>query len=145
MSVGGLEIENRIDPEAEKVLVGGCLANARAKNAPPYEETPLQILRRDEAGAIVAGLTGKTFWNWLYIDTLWVAETLRGQGVGAGLVAAAEVEAVGRGCHSAYLWTESFEGPAFYPKLGYKEFVTQADCPNGYKRIGFMKKLRGAA
>ncbi len=141
MSVGGLEITDKIDEGAEKVLHEGCVANAIAKNAPPYSETELQILRRDEAGRIVAGLTGKTFWNWLYIDILWVDEALRGQGVGAALVRAAEEEAVRRGCHSGYLWTESFEAPAFYAKCGYKKFVTKADFPVGHARIGFLKRI----
>lgn len=141
MSVGGLEITDKIDAEAESALNAGLAANAVAQNAPPFEATPLQILRRDETGKIVAGLTGKTFWNWLYIDILWVDEALRGRDVGSKLVRAAEEEAVRRGCHSAYLWTESFEGPAFYPKLGYEKFVTKTDFPIGFSRIGFMKRF----
>jgi len=141
LPIGELEISGVVDAEAEKALGEGLIANAIAKNATPYSETPLQIVHRDERGRIVAGLTGKTFWNWLYIDMLWVDAALRGQGVGAALVAAAEKEAVKRGCHSAYLWTESFEGPDFYSKLGYKEFVTKTDFPNGFSRIGYMKRL----
>jgi len=138
---GTFEISNAIDVQAETFLNEALAANAVEQNAPPYQEEKIQILRRDERGAIVAGLTGKTFWNWLYIDILWVAKALRGQGLGAALVRAAEENAVQRGCHSAYLWTESFEGPAFYPKLGYKEFVVKHDFPIGFTRTGFMKRL----
>lgn len=136
-----LEISNAIDAGAEAALNAGLAANAIAKNAPPFSSMPLQILRRNAGGKIVAGLTGKTFWNWLYIDILWVEESARGQGLGAALVRAAEEEAVRRGCLGSYLWIESYEGPGFYAKLGYKEFVAKQDFPVGFARIGFMKRL----
>ncbi|MDE1900435.1 MAG: GNAT family N-acetyltransferase [Alphaproteobacteria bacterium] len=130
-----------IDQADLDILEKGLKDNAVAKSAPPYVARPLAIMRRDGGGAVVAGLTGKTFWDWLYIDILWVAPALRGQGMGRGLVLAAEAEAVERGCHSSYLWTESFEGPDFYPKLGYQSFVVKPDFPRGHQRIGLMKKL----
>ena len=52
----------------------------------------------------------------------------------------AENEALKRGCHSAYLWTQSWEGPDFYPKLGYKKFVVNEEVPRGHQRTGFMKQ-----
>jgi hypothetical protein len=49
--------------------------------------------------------------------------------------------AIARDCHSSYLWTESFEGPDFYPKLGYQKFAVKEDFPLGHRRTGFMKRL----
>jgi GNAT superfamily N-acetyltransferase len=135
------ELADSIDPTDLAILEKGLTDNAVALNAPPYAERALSILKRDANGAIIAGLTGKTFWNWLYIDILWVVPALRKQGIARALVSAAEAEAVKRGCHSSYLWTESFEGPEFYPRLGYRQFVVKEDFPIGYQRIGFMKRL----
>ena len=141
MTDGLFEISDKIETEVYAALERGLIANAIEKNAPPYKETELSIVRRNEAGEIVAGLTGKTFWNWLYVDLLWVDKSLRGLGTGSALMKAAEEEAIKRGCIAAYVWTQSFEASGFYPKLGYKEFVVKHDFPIGHQRTGFMKQL----
>jgi GNAT superfamily N-acetyltransferase len=130
-----------INPEDLAFLEKGLAENAAANGAPPYTKHDLVILARGNQEKIIAGLTGKTFWNWLYIDILWVEAEHRKQGFGSRLVQEAETEAIKRGCHSSYLWTENYEGRNFYPKLGYKEFVEKQDFPNGFQRIGFMKRL----
>ena len=130
-----------IDADTLAVLEAGLQANAEEKNAPVYQATPMSVLAHNKAGALIGGLTGKTFWNWLYIDILWVAKEERAQGLGRRLVERAEAVALDRGCHSAYLWTESFEAPDFYPKLGYLPFVVKDEFPLGHQRIGFMKRL----
>ncbi|MDX9689575.1 MAG: GNAT family N-acetyltransferase [Proteobacteria bacterium] len=135
------DIKDHIDPEEDAFLLKGLIANALERSSPPYSEQALSIIVRDDAGHIIAGLTGKTFWNWLYIDTIWVEKEQRKSGLGRQLVEKAEREAITRGCHSAYLWTEDFEGEGFYPKLGYQQFVEKADFPNGHRRIGFMKRI----
>ena len=130
-----------IDDQASKTLEEGLRQNAREKKAPVYEANPLSVLARDEDGTLIGGLIGKTFWNWLYIDLLWVEKNRRVKGLGSDLVKRAETLARERGCHSSYLWTESFEGPNFYPKLGYQQFVVKEDFPLGHQRLGFMKRL----
>lgn len=130
-----------IDPCVLAVLEARLRENACAKNAPPYRDRPLSVLAHDDDGALIGGLTGKTFWNWLYIDVLWVDEKRRGQGLGGQLVHKAEAIAAARGCTAAYLWTESFEAPDFYQKLGYRRFVVKDDFPAGFQRIGFLKPL----
>jgi ribosomal protein S18 acetylase RimI-like enzyme len=86
------------------------------------KKTPLNIFIRDESNALVAGLLGYTIWNWLSIDFLWVAESLRGQRVGESLVQQAESEALIRGCKLAQVDTFSFQAPGFYKKMGYQIF-----------------------
>ncbi|MDR3424398.1 MAG: GNAT family N-acetyltransferase [Alphaproteobacteria bacterium] len=137
-----LTVFDLIDDDALKALELRLEQNAEEQNAPPYQSTPLSVLAHDDNGALVGGLTGKTFWNWLYIDMLWVRKEDRGKGLGRELVDKAETLAVQRGCISSYLWTESFEAPEFYPKLGYQKFVVKEDFPLGHQRIGFMKSLR---
>lgn len=130
-----------IDDTALKALESGLSQNAAENNAPAYQETPLSVLAHKDDGTLIGGLTGKTFWNWLYIDILWVNRNQRAQGTGSKLVFEAESQAIKRGCHSSYLWTESFEAPDFYPKLGYQKFVVKEDFPFGHHRTGFMKRL----
>ena len=130
-----------IDPKVLMALKTGLHRDAEEKLAPPYIETPLSILAHDDNGALSGGLTGKTVWNWLYIDILWVDKEKRAKGLGSDLVTRAEALALTRGCHSSYLWTESYQAPEFYKKLGYQQFAVNEDFPVGYRRIGFMKRL----
>ena len=90
----------------------------------------------------MGGLVGETFWDWLHVDLLWVAEELRGRGYGSRLLAAAEAEAVRRGCGHAYLETLGFQAPDFYRARGYRVFGELADFPPGHTRYFMRKSLR---
>lgn len=54
------------------------------------EEKPFSVLAY-RGQELVGGLVGKTFWNWLYADSVWVEEKLRGQNVGTTIMQAAEI------------------------------------------------------
>ncbi len=94
-------------------------------------QAPLDILIRDAAGEIVGGLIGATYWGWLEVDTLWVAESLRGQGLGRALLRTAEAEAQRRGCSHAMLTTYSFQARGFYEGEGYRVVGEMVDYPPG--------------
>ncbi len=141
LTVGLLEIADTIMPEVDNALDAGFMAHSHAMASPPFKERKLCIARRDVQGVIVAALTGRTLWNWLYVDQLWVDEALRGQGVGSALMKAAEEEAFKRGCVGVYLWTQTFDAPEFYAKLGCEVYATFDDFPIGHQRFGFRKRL----
>ena len=101
----------------------------------------LVILLRDSGSHIVGGLLGETYWQWLHVDVLWVHESLRGKGYGDKLLAAAEQEAINRGCQYVYLDTFSFQAPEFYQKRGYVVFGELPNFPQGYKRYFLKKEL----
>ena len=82
----------------------------------------LCVFFRAPSGQIIAGLTGKTYWNYLEVSFLWVHEMHRKAGIASKLLEAAEVEAYRRGCRNALLDTFSFQALGFYQRLGYKEF-----------------------
>jgi GNAT superfamily N-acetyltransferase len=110
----------------------------------PFLENPgysyFGIFVRDEAGAIRAGLIGNCYAGWLFVNLLWVEAGLRRRGIGGGLLAAAERHGREFGCHSAWLDTFSFQGPDYYPRLGYREFA-RLEVPPGHQRIFFRKSL----
>jgi len=103
---------------------------------------PLSLYFRDSEGDIVASLTGKTYWNWLHIDYLWVSESERKKQLGCKLIVAAEEEAIKRGCTGSSLDTFSFQALKFYLKLGYSVFG-ELDGYSGKHQRYFLEKQLG--
>jgi GNAT superfamily N-acetyltransferase len=101
----------------------------------------LAIFQRDDAGRIVAGISGNTWGGCCEIRQLWVAEPLRGQGVGTGLLAAAEQEARRRGCTQILLMTYTFQAPAFYRRHGFTTLAEVDGYPQGYRNLLMRKRL----
>jgi ribosomal protein S18 acetylase RimI-like enzyme len=97
---------------------------------------------QDAGGETVGGVTG--YWSahgWLYINSLWVAEALRGSGQGTSLMRLIEEEAVSKGCNHVFLFTMSYQAPEFYKRLGYTQFAELEDFPRGHSRLFFRKYL----
>ena len=90
---------------------------------------------------IVGGVIGATYWEWLYVNLMWIREDLRGRGFGQQLLELAEEKARERGATHAYLDTFSFQAPEFYQKQGYQIFGELMDFPFGHQRYFLKKKL----
>jgi len=101
----------------------------------------LAVFVRDEAGAIVAGISGYTAWGWLYVQWLWVDEGLRGRRIAASMLDAAEQEAVARGCRGAWIDTFNPTAAKVYQRQGYQPFGALPDFPVGRSRTFLQKKL----
>ena len=103
--------------------------------------SPLCVFIRDEGGSIVGGLCGMTYWHFLEVSFLWVSEKHRGEGLASKLMAAAESEAVKRGCGHALVDTFSFQAPGFYQRIGYEEFGRLSGFSGKHDRHYLHKKL----
>ena len=90
---------------------------------------------------LVAGLSGYTAWGWLYVQWLWIAEAQRGHGLAGRMLAQAEKEAIGRGCHGAYIDTFSPHALRVYQRAGYAVFGELKDFPPGRTRSFLSKAL----
>lgn len=90
---------------------------------------------------IVGGVVAQLYWDWLYIDLMWLREDLRSKGYGKRLLSAAEEEARKHGAKQSYLDTFSFQAPGFYKKCGYKEFGVLSEFPAGHRRFFLTKSL----
>jgi GNAT superfamily N-acetyltransferase len=103
-------------------------------------ERDLGIFIKDE-GKVIAGLYGRSYWQWLYVKILWVSEDHQRQGLGRKLMGMAEEEAERRGCIGIHLNTYSFQAVDFYRKLGYTVFGEIQDYPRGETRCYLLKQL----
>jgi GNAT superfamily N-acetyltransferase len=117
------------------------LARYNEPVAGPRGTRSLVLSATDSHGDVIGGLTGKTFWNALHIELLWVSEASRSHGCGRRLVEAAENEALARGAEVAYVTTLSFQAPGFYEQLGYRKFGELAGVPKGASRLWYCKEL----
>lgn len=132
-------IETPDDPIWEVVGGGIHEYNQRLAGADGYQRLCYVLYAPD--GSAAGGLIGATFWDWFYIELLFVQEALRGQGYGRQLLALAEEEASRRGARNAYLDTFSFQAPEFYARQGYRVFGELADFPRGQTRYFLTKGL----
>jgi GNAT superfamily N-acetyltransferase len=130
------------DSDTRITVEAGLAKHAQIAGAPFREVTPLCAFARDEASALIARLIGRTVWGWLHISELWVAEAHRRAGHGGRLMAAAEAEAMQRGCHGAYLDSFDFQAVPFYQWCGYSVFGKLEGFPPGHTRYLLEKQLR---
>jgi GNAT superfamily N-acetyltransferase len=131
------------DPDAFAEEIEARLLMSLKGNVPASDYAPFGILARGEDGALVGGLVGGTSYGWLLVKVLWVAEELRGQGLGARIMKLAEEAALSRGCHGAWLDTSSARARSFYEKLGYEVFGMlenrEGEKPQGHARFFLCK------
>ena len=146
----GIDISEDDFPEMEAVAaIQRGLHNYNQSMGGPYDREPVTVLARvsdgeaggDGVGAVRGGLLGLTYWNWLFIDWLWLAPNQRGKGLGSTLLERAEAIARGRGATAAYTDTFSFQAPGFWSRHGYREFGRLEGMPPGHSRVWFQKTL----
>lgn len=75
---------------------------------------------RDKNGQIKAGCNGFIFYGCLYVDQLWVDESLRGKGHGTDLMKSVENLGREKRCLFIAVNTMNWEALDFYKKLGFK-------------------------
>ncbi len=141
MTEGALTLETNAN-HSDIAAISQFLNDYNADQGLVYNPVPLSVFIRDQNGVVLAGLTGSTHWGWLRIKLLAVGKANRRAGLGGQLLAAAEKEAIERGCKFAFVDTFTFQAAPFYEKNGYERFAELDDYPAGEKRIFLRKKLQ---
>ena len=126
------------DEETRSGILGPLVAYNLARTGRD-DSRPLIVAVHDADGRVSGGLWGRTSYDWLFVELLFVPERLRGRGLGTELMKRAESEARARGCRGAWLDTFEFQARGFYERLGYTCFGELSDNPAGFARY-FMKK-----
>jgi GNAT superfamily N-acetyltransferase len=139
------ELKFAVDPapgQADVALLErGLFAFEEARLGDP-EHTHFTVFVRDTADRIRGGADCHAMWRRLFLKTLWVAEDIRGRGIGTRLMDTIEGEAVKLGCRSVWLTALGDKACHFYLRLGYQTFGTHRDYVAGQALYSLRKDFR---
>lgn len=122
-------------------IIGGGINDYNRQYGGEENYKNLCFVVKGSDNEILGGVIGATYWDWFFINLMWLKEEYRGRGYGRRLLFLAEGEARKRGAKNAYLDTFSFQAPDFYKKCGYRVFGELQDFPIGHTRYFFTKQL----
>lgn len=127
---------------AARRLIDDRLGQYNAEHAGYWDPRPLAVLVRDPASHdVVGGILARTSLGLLFVDLVFLPESLRGQQIGTRMLRLVEEEAVRRGCCAAVLYTINFQAPEFYERHGWREFGRIPCDPPGTSRVFMTKDL----
>ena len=95
-------------------------------------------------GSVTGGATGYGSFDWVFLELLFVPETLRGKGVGSELLARVEAFAREHKMLGVWLDTFNFQARPFYERHGYAVFGTIDNHPSGGQRYFLQKRFDAA-
>lgn len=129
---------------SDKAFLVDKLVEYNLSQVPATQEENFVDLSRkvmSEDGKILAGIVVRMYcWKCIYIDTFWIDESMRGEGLGTLLLEEVERVAKENGSHLIHLDTFDFQAKDFYLNHGYSVFGELEDCPKGHTRY-FMSKV----
>tara|TARA_B100000809_G_C14753970_1_gene393220 strand:- start:56 stop:481 length:426 start_codon:yes stop_codon:yes gene_type:complete len=105
------------------------------------ERTLIAVQLKNNKGEVIAGAAGRTFGDWLLINTSWVSDELRGQDIGSNILKEIEFAAKQRGCVKCLLDTLNFQAMPFYEKHGYQTQWIQENYPKTGCKYFMLKEL----
>ena len=134
-----MDITDSPDPASREAILDVLIAHTEQQLGPRPPKCDLGLFLRGPDGAVIGGLSAVCYWDWMFVETFFLPEALRGGGLGRRLMAVAESYAARFGCAGIWLNTLSFQAPNLYRKLGFAEVGRLDDYPPGHKRYWFAK------
>ncbi len=125
--------------ETEWGAIGGGIKAYNQQHAGAEGAQRVCFVLHNPEKQVVGGVIGLVYWDWFYLDLIWIQESFRGLGYGSKLLALAEEEARKRGANHVHLDTFSFQAPDFYKKHGYRVFGELKNFPTGHQRFYLTK------
>lgn len=121
------------------VVSAGVVEFGRAEAAGGNPKSIACLLR--EGAFIIAGATGRTEFDRLFVSYLWVKEALRGTGIGSAALRRIEEAAYERGARDSLIETLNDEAAALYKRRGYVEIASISRYVGPFTKYVMLKKL----
>jgi GNAT superfamily N-acetyltransferase len=138
-AVAVVEVLETAKLEDIEVIETGVFSHGRAQAAGGNARNVYAFVR--DAGALVGGACGRTEYGRLFVNSLWVQERMRGQGIGRRTLDELEGEAVARGCVDSLLDTLLPENVEFYLRCGYTVVASVPRYIGPFTRTIMVKQL----
>lgn len=137
-----LRTVERPDPEERERIAVPLRASNRRLMPRLIDAHEWAIFIEDDDGQIVGGLWAEHLFDWVYLDLIFVPETVRGEGIGRELLQRAETRAEEWGVLGLWLGTFGFQARGFYEKCGYECFATLPGRTGGEDQYFMRKPLK---
>lgn len=138
-----MEIRKLLSPAASELeQLTNCFQDYLASEYPQLaheSEDKKFLFSAYQQTVMIGGISGNVYWDGLEIDTLWVGQEYRGQGIGQQLLAAAEEYARENKAVVAFLKT--VDAREFYQRSGYHVYGVLEDRPRGSLLYHMKKRL----
>ncbi len=135
----GTRVRISEDPKSTDEIVRAGLRAFNRTFLGDFEIERIAVDVCGDKGDVLGGAVGSVLLGWLFVDLLWIPETLRSSGIGTRILEALELEATRKGAKRAILDTTSFQAEEFYKKQGFVECGRVANFALGYDRIYMIK------
>jgi ribosomal protein S18 acetylase RimI-like enzyme len=133
-NISNISFQCRAATEKERVFVAQNLLAHTEKEIGRRVMHESYALMAYDGQRLIGAVIGKIYSNWMHLDLVWVDESYRGNSVGSRLLDTSYQTATAAGLHGIEVWTQSWQAPDFYRKLGYENFAVFDDFIEGYKR-----------
>lgn len=127
--------------QAETELTAGALLDHSSDSLGLKVEYESFAILAYEETVLIGSIIGKIFLDWLHIDLVWVSPLHRRKGLGREMMLKMQDYATEYGVSGIEIWTQSWQAPDFYRKMGYNEFAVFDDFLPGKKRHAFRYYL----
>ncbi|KTC25944.1 GCN5 family acetyltransferase [Pseudomonas marginalis ICMP 9505] len=94
-----------------------------------------------ENGMLLGGVTGRTEFQRLFVNYLWIDTLWRGQGLAAEALRRLEAAAMDRGCVDALIETLDDDIAQWYERCGYRLIAHLPEYCGPWSRHTFLKSL----
>lgn len=131
-------MEMKRSPEQVKDQIHRLLQEHNAGYMGGFRDYSFHI---EENGEVLGGIVAESVGDTLEVAYLYVKEPYRGTGLGSLLLRQVEAEAAKDGIRRVFLNTYSFQAPALYRKLGYRQLFELAPCFGPHSQFYFVKDL----
>jgi len=93
-----ITVRDTPDPQIRAALMSLMMTYNESKTGPSGFALLAVTLDDTETGQVIGGLWGRTVYDWLFVEFLFVPKQLRGRGLGTTLLRRAEDAAIARSC-----------------------------------------------